>query len=51
MSLGIKYYWKEYAVILKASSKALQRYQSNILCQDIRGIRGLIKTDLSMKMN
>lgn len=24
--LGIKYYWKEYAVILKASSKAVQRY-------------------------
>lgn len=25
-NLGIKYYWKEYAVILKASSKAVQRY-------------------------
>ncbi len=24
--LGIKYYWREYAVILKATSKALQRY-------------------------
>ena len=24
--LGIKYYWKEYAVILKATSKAVQRY-------------------------
>ena len=31
--LGIKYYWKEYAVILKASSKAVQRYLE-MYCSD-----------------
>ncbi|MBT2729216.1 hypothetical protein J7E63_20175 [Bacillus sp. ISL-75] len=32
--LGIKYYWKEYAVILKASSKAVQRYLETY-CADV----------------
>lgn len=34
--LGIKYYWKEYAVIMKAASKAVQRYLETY-CVDALG--------------
>ncbi|MDQ0202175.1 hypothetical protein [Neobacillus ginsengisoli] len=33
--LGIKYYWKEYAVILKATSKVVQRYLETYCAEEL----------------